>query len=872
ELTLILKVFLALVLLTLSGSLQVLLLVPLCEHPFLLCSSESAGEETALDLMSVFLQCPPRSQQFRCHLLVALTSVLICSSCAGSRSRASLDFLDLLLQVAQDTSDHHGDSSPLCLRNTAAECLREMEASCPGLLSQRLELLGGLRQQETSRLHQAYAGLQVLVLRNAVLHLTKESGAGAAQLKALLGGPSCADQDVFQMDANDPAVQASLVLGPMGRVPTLPTGPDCKELRSILSSLLEESYLLSPLCQAALLHRLIEVVAMAPGIPPAIFRAQLLRLLGTNQVALLHVTLLMKCAFTDSLFSAEDEAFLLKRLLVLSQHPVLSASERLFYMDCILHFPENRPISCGDSDEALPVLLTPQLASILLPTVLNDSATLLARLHLQALVFLEDGEEEGGGGLAYIYDLLGALLHMVDRGGSRDLVVTFFRAAFLFLLYFHHVERYSARLSQQLCQLYLQHPLLAPHILNLADRTQDHLPESDWAVGLLQGLQRAITGAPGGQLTLPDLSCHLKVLSRAAEEGNISPCSTLRFLSAVFTSSLLCSGSNWCLGNGVLGVCRRVLLHPSLDSLFGPLADVLLHLACNYGDSDIQDHARLYFSLLTTLSREKLSAVLQGAAEGQVKKRALSCVMAESEGLTNALSVHQTDRAVLRLTEAGPGPLQEPLFEQLFSIRLHFRLTDHHYHPLPDASVPLLHRQRPPPELTLTLQPRRPHPTTIRVAAIFTAKDGLTWHSDMPDLHVAFQQTFLPLPVPSTWSRASRVAVFEALWEEAESEAGVWAVSLFCCQLGEAHLKALLQTHFLPFLLSDSSLEDGFRVLWFLPPRSHVLLKISREDDATLFKMATDDRQLLPHINDYLLEVTSTAAIRQLGSEPEHRS
>lgn len=269
-------------------SVKVLLLSPLCEHPTLLCPSDSVGEETALELMSVFDQCPPKSVQFRCHLLLALTSVLVCTSCVSSRSRASQDFLDLLLQIAQDTSDLHGDGALRSLRATACDCLRELEACSPGLLSQRLELLGGLRQREASRLHQAYAGLHTLVLRNAVYQLTQETGAGAEHLKALLGGNTSVAWEAEQesMNSKDSAIMSSLILGPMGTVPTLQTGPDCKELRSVLSSLLEESYLLTPLCQATLLHRLTEVVAMMPGVPPAIFRAQLLRLLGTNQVCI----------------------------------------------------------------------------------------------------------------------------------------------------------------------------------------------------------------------------------------------------------------------------------------------------------------------------------------------------------------------------------------------------------------------------------------------------------------------------------------------------------------------------------------------------------------------------------------------------------
>lgn len=625
-------------------------------------------------------------------------------------------------------------------------------------------------------------------------------------------------------------------------------------------------------------------------------------------MSLLHATLLLKCAFTDSLFSSEDEAFILKRLVVLSQHLLLSTPEKLFYMDCILHFPENRPISCGDGDETLPVLLTPQLASALVPTVFNDSATLLARFNMLSLVYLEEGEEgQGGQGLAYLYEHLSSLLSMVENGCGRELVVTFFRAAFLFLYYFCHVERYSNDLTKQLCQLYLNHTKLAPHFINLADQTQDRLSESSWSVGLLKALQRVITEAPLTQLTSHDLSRHLKMLARVAEEGEIIQQSTLTFLSSIITpsSSSLCTGGDWHLGNEILRVCRHLLVHPSLDSLLTPLADVLQLLVCHYADMEIQDHARLYYTLLTTLSREKLAGVLaQGMEEGgrQDKKQSLSCLI--GEGLTSTLTIQQTERAVFRLIEAPPEPragdinsnevqkgpeeasasmeayrdqfsdssfaseitLQYQLvhinshdshFDQLFSIRLHFSLTDHHYEELGDISVPCLLRERPSAIVQLTLKPRKPYPTSLHASAIFTSPDGHTWHTTLPDIHVAFQQTFLPLPVPSNWGRGGTLSVFEGLWDEICSESGDSAMSLFCCQLKEAALNTLVEKHFLPFLISDASHKEEFKVLFFLPPRSHILLKVSSEEDAVHFNIATDNWELLSHINSYLLKITS---------------
>ncbi|XP_016116676.1 AP-5 complex subunit beta-1-like [Sinocyclocheilus grahami] len=424
-----------------NDQLKILLVSVLLEHPTILCPSSSVGEETALELLSVFSHTPQKSIILKSNVMLAITNVIICTTCLANHTKMAENWLDLLFQMIQDTNDYRCGLSQQPLRATACECLREMETCSPGLLSQKLEALYLLKQQETTVLHQSYCMLYTLGLKNAIRILTSQKDVTDLEFKSILGG-----NEGFVWKSN----QLRLTLLPinmMVQVPRLPPGLDCKELKSIMSSLLEESYLQTPISQSALLRELVEIVAMVPGLSPTLFKSQLLRLFGTADVSLMHATLFMKDTFTDSLFSAEDENFLLKRLVGTAQHPLLRVPEKLFYMECILHFPENRPIS-SSGEESLPVLVTPRLAVSLHPTVFNDSATMLCRLNLLCLVHLEADEGEADKGISYLFEHIMALLKIIDNDGSREVVVTSFRALFIFLMHFSGMEELSEKMRR----------------------------------------------------------------------------------------------------------------------------------------------------------------------------------------------------------------------------------------------------------------------------------------------------------------------------------------------------------------------------------------------------------------------------------------
>ncbi|XP_051531653.1 AP-5 complex subunit beta-1-like [Myxocyprinus asiaticus] len=881
-----------------NDQLKILLLSVLLEHPTILCPSATVGEETALELLSVFTHTPQKSISLKCNVMLAITNVIICTSCLAICTKMAEDWLELLFQTIQDTNDYRCGLTQQHIRAMACECLREMESCNPGLLSQKLEALYTLKQQETTLLHQSYCMLYTLGLKNAIQILTNHKDVTDLEFKDVLGG-----NEGFAWKSC-PVPLNLLPINMMVQVPRLPPGLDCRELKSIMSSLLEESYLLTPISQSALLRELVEIVAMVPGLSPALFKSQLLRLFGTAEVELMHTTLFMKDTFTDSLFTGEDENFLLKRLVGMAQHPLLRIPEKLFYMDCILHFPENRPIS-SSIEESLPVLVTPRLAASLLPTVFNDSATMLCRLNLLCLVHLEADEGEADKGIGYLFDHVLALITIVDNDGSREVVVTSFRALFIFLMHFNGIEDLSEKLINKLCDLYSRHCHLAPNLIGLADRIQECLDDPIWSVKLLRGLQKCIMEMPPSQLTIHNLSWHLKLLRRVAKEGQITQRNTIYLLLNLLINSNLCERGNWQVGNAVLAVCRNLLQHPSIDQVFIELADLLQYISVHYDDTDIKDHARFYYTLLTNLSWEKLTGVLaKGPDGGRAKERSHSAIMAESEGIANNLTIHKTERHVLRFIkmqekaskstlansdlfetsgesknwlEVYQGQFQmsdfgsevtlrynlahvqetDPLFDKIFTVCLHFEPKDSNYAKVSDIHMPCIIRDRNPPEVSVKLKPFQPYPTTLHVSAIFTTQDGRSWHSQLPDVSVSFPEIFLPLPLPLNTPRTCKEEVFDCIWKAtASGSPDKSAISLFCFKTGDESLADLIKTHFEGYLITEQQSERSWKVLFFLPPMFHILLMIRQAEDAVQVSIATDNWKLLPFVNSYLQNIT----------------
>lgn len=814
-------------------------LLALClEHPAELWPDAPAAEAAATRLLDTLVLLPPRPCPLRRPLLLAITTVLVAGGALGPTSGAAARLLPLLLGLAAGRELGRGlgpASEQRLLQATACECLRELETCWPGLLGGHL---GFLRRLEGPV--QPTSLLLALALHNA---LTIQAKAGLQGLLVAAdpptqGGPW--DWTLAEAGGGRLLPQApswpSAEAGECGLAALAPSPEEARELRAAITQLLDTSYLLTPAAQAQLLWLLAWALRGHRGQPPALFKPQLVRLLGTAQLVLLHAVLALKAAFGEALFTTQDEALLLRRLTLAAQHPALPLPTCLFYLHCLLNFPENCPLGTA-AEEALPVLLGLPQCRGLLPSILHEPPALLARLQLLSLFCVEDEDREESGASSSLQRYLEGLLASLQQqaaldGAPRASATLCFQATYLVVQCLAGKPTFLPELTVGLARLYRARPALAPHFVDLLDRVGPELGKPlSWALR-----QEVVTG-PGGHEAL---GWHLQMLAKVAEGDDLR--ATLKFLWAAVGNC-----TDWGLQQALLSVCRTLL---RTGAGGGGLADLLQTLAQQLQDPDGRDHARLYYILLAHLAGPKLEVAL---APSLAAPALASSLVAENQGFVAALMVQEAEPPIrLSLgprTVAGPLPvlqLQVEVLEPVFSVELRFQAEGQIYGPLKAIHVPCLQPDRPGPLLQLPLEPRHPAPALLSGRALYTTPAGRTCHTCLPPLPVPFAHLFLPFPLPG---EGARPGFFEELWDSCLPQG---AESRLWCPLGPLGLEALVSHHLEPFVVVSQP-PSSYHVAIHLPPASRLLLRLEgAQEGGVPVALRTDDWAVLPLAGDFI--------------------
>uniref|UniRef100_U3KMJ7 AP-5 complex subunit beta-1 n=1 Tax=Oryctolagus cuniculus TaxID=9986 RepID=U3KMJ7_RABIT len=802
----------------LSEQTKVSLLALSLEYAAQLWPDAPAAEAAAASLLDTLVLLPPRPSALRRPLLLAATTALAAGGALGPASGAACRLLPLLLGLAlgRDLGRGFGPASEQRpLQATACECLRELESCQPGLLRASLgPLRAGLAQEGPV---QPLSLLLALALHNA-LALQPRAGAGLQGLltaRVAAAGDSpwswtlAGDSDVpFEPQAPSwPEAEE----GARGLLALELSPEESRELRATVAQLLDASYLLAPVAQAQLLWLLCRALRGLRGQPPALFKPQLVRLLGTAHPG---------CP-------APGPA---------PPHPPLLPPLPPELPRKLSAGPRRR----GGRPAAARAPAVPRPPA---PALCTSPQPSLARLHLLCLLCAEDTEEDdrgqGGSPQRYLEELLAGLRQRAALdGGPRAWATLCFQASYLVAHCLAGQPAVLTPLVRGLAQLYRARPVLAPHFVDLLDRVGPELGEP-----LRVALCREVVSRPGGDAAL---GWHLQVLARVVGAGSQS--ATLHFLQAAAAHC-----PDWGLQQALLRVCRALLGSGG----GGGLADLLQALARWLEDPDGRDHARLYYVLLAHLAGPKLGLALGPSLAAPAMA---SSLVAENQGFAAALMVREA-AAPMRLSvgprvATGPCPvlqLQVEALEPAYSLELRFRVEGQLYAPLGAVHVPCLCPSRPASPLLLPLQPRRPAPTRLHVQALYTTPAGLTCHARLPPLTVTFSHLFLPFPQAP---RGAEPGFFEELWDSClpgGAESRVW------CALGPQGLETLVSCHLEPFVVAARP-PASYHVAIRLPPDSKLLLRLEAPQvDGVPVALRTDDWALLPLAADYLRGLSAAA-------------
>ncbi|XP_033109739.1 AP-5 complex subunit beta-1-like [Anneissia japonica] len=372
---------------------------------------------------------------------------------------------------------------------------------------------------------------------------------------------------------------------------------------------------------------------------------------------------------------------------------------------------------------------------------------------------------------------------------------------------------------------------------------------------------------------------------------------TLGFVHQLLLSSDICAEGNWLFGNSILAVCNSCMHHHNTTDIFTDVGNVLYVMLTEFNDIDVRDRARFYYAILTNLSTEKVSRVLSQANESS---RSLS-KLADSINIPSSSPVQKFKKQVLQLTRVSkepptlltlPNPADFTLADYLDKIRdpeilasvtvnyklhmdddseleedikdiyaivLHLETTSN-YQKMTDYQVPHLGRRDGRGVIVqLSFVPHYPIPTSFSVSALFSLSLSRTGTCKLADLHVKFEDLFLPLPV----SPELRVLLFKKLWQdirdvEQKSSTSLCTESVCVLQITMERMNVTVANDFADFTVTHYATgeqEKKWFVGIFLPPQSHLLLRIASNACNSVVSIATDNWKILALVNKYLHEL-----------------
>ncbi|CAL1271657.1 unnamed protein product [Larinioides sclopetarius] len=399
-----------------------------------------------------------------------------------------------------------------------------------------------------------------------------------------------------------------------------------------------------------------------------------------------------------------------------------------------------------------------------------------------------------------------------------------------------------------------------------------------------------------------NLQCYLAVLENASQEcASISrPRAVLKLLQKLLNNSELNLRNAWSVGNDMLSVCRSFMKHHDIQIFYYDLAEVLCLVAQNIDDVDVKDRAKIYYSMLTSLSSIKIQAIFQLHSSEKDATSALNSFVTGSDARQSVSSIQKLPQPILQLVRceqsneifnednmsvsAFPDVLKtykdylqnhepvvklpfilkhvdtvEEAFEDLYGIVITTQSSPP-TREIPVIELPVLKKGavsgNKETVVSLSVVPVEPCPLTLHFEAEFTCKNGCSYTCDLQSADLKFDDLFMPLPIPGSFQTSAssyRSKLFDALWEYFKQQMNSseknqdYCQSSFCLNIDKENFPIVIEQKWKCFVVSKTT-DPAYNIAMYLPPKYHLLLKISIVNDKVFAYIIVDKCAMLPWV------------------------
>ncbi|KAJ8304263.1 hypothetical protein KUTeg_017846 [Tegillarca granosa] len=523
---------------------------------------------------------------------------------------------------------------------------------------------------------------------------------------------------------------------------------------------------------------------------------------------------------------------------------------------------------------------------IFYPSVFDPLDCQLAKLCMFNLCFEPLTTTPSDTAAALLLSSLGHLHKLVWHTGSDRPAVALFRA--LFHMYHRHCSKtFSQDINRFLRGLISGFPYFIPNALDFIEGLRETTPDSPVYLEILKLLHTQVVFTPEEQAAIY-YHFYLQVLKRASLQKEIPPQKTVKFLSYLAENSIMVDDGSWRLGNGILAVCQNLLICHGTENLYLEIGDLLFYMMTRYIDTDIQDRAMFYYTLLTSATDAKIAALLKTVSGTQSFNQALSTLLPENNDQERCSQVHILDEPVLDwqrikmdiiqqneesniydknkddnsdlmsyledlnttkfvISATYSLKIKDVSFQNIYAITVHID-TGESYEDIKDINITSLSCNEAE-EININIFPIKPVPSKFSSWIEFV-KDKKTYRSNLPDIVLTLTDIMTPL------QSDSKGDLYKELWKkltQGSKQNGTKCIqSVKIIHKDQTEFEEVIKDNLNHYRVVDETDTSVVKFGMFLPPSYHLLLHCHGNSKHMVVFMVTDFPSVLPYI-DHLL-------------------